>query len=191
MQDKTHMSELAKRALDHIDAGTTDQSADVLPLPVGTYYDADEFEQQFDQLFMKKPLGLGLSLEIPDPGTYAAKTMMGMPLLFTRDKDGTAHLFLNVCRHRGATICKNGRGKASRFACPYHAWTFDNTGRLVGMYGKNTFGVDDLSTLGLTELPCEERAGILWGALTPGIELDLDTWLGAFEAELETLELDN
>ena len=191
MQDKTEMSILAKRALAHIDAGTTDQSEELMRLPVTTYYDQEEFDEQFQAIFMKCPLGLGLSLEIPEPGTYSAKTMLGFPLLFTRDKHGVAHLFLNVCRHRGAAVCKNGRGKANRFACPYHAWTFDNTGRLVGMYGKSTFGVEDMSELGLTELPCEERAGILWGALTPGIDLDLDNWLGEFEQELETLELDS
>lgn len=189
MQDEQEMKELAKRALVHAGAGTTDQSPDLMRLPVSTYSDRAEFDRQYEAIFLKKPIGLGLSLEIPEPGTYAVKTMLGKPLLFTRDKDGEAHLFLNVCRHRGAAICKNGRGKASRFSCPYHSWTYDNTGELVGMSGKSTFGVDDTSDLGLTELPCAERAGILWGALTPGVDLDIDAWLGDFEQELETLEL--
>lgn len=191
MQDAKEMKTLAKRALAHFEAGTTDQSPDLMRIPIGAYCDPGEFEQEYKAIFMKKPLGLGLSLEIAEPGSYVAKTMLGTQLLFTRDKDGDAHVFLNVCRHRGAAVCKNGRGKASRFSCPYHAWTYDNTGELVGIYGKSTFGADDTSELGLVELPSAERAGIIWGALTPGADFDIDAWLGDFEQELETLELGN
>ncbi len=191
MQDKDEMRALAKRALAHMDAGTTDQCEDVMRLPIETYIDPDYFRKTYDAIFLAKPLGLALSVELPEPGTYLARKMLGKPLLFTRDKEGQVHLFLNVCRHRGAGLCEEGRGKATRFSCPYHAWTYDSTGRLVGIYGKNTFGMDDTESLGLVELPCAERAGIVWGALTPGIELNIDAWLGDFQAELETLELDS
>ena len=191
MQDRQEMRALARRALDHFEAGTTDQSPEVMRLPVDAYHDPEEFNRLYDAIFLKKPLGLALSLELPEPGTYVSKHMLRKPLLFTRDKTGKVHLFLNVCRHRGASVCEEGRGKASRFSCPYHAWTYDNTGRLAGMYGKSTFGMEDTSDLSLVELPCAERAGIVWGALTPGIDFDIDEWLGDFEAELETLELDS
>lgn len=191
MQDKNEMRDLAKRALVHLAASTTDQSDEVLRLPIDAYSDPDEFRRQYDAVFLHNPLGLALSVELPGPGSYVAKKMLGKPLLFTRDKEGAAHLFLNVCRHRGAAICEEGRGEANRFACPYHSWTYDNTGRLVGMYGKNTFGMDETDSLGLVELPCAERAGIVWGALTPGIDLNIDEWLGDFCEELGTLELDS
>ena len=191
MQDPNEMRELAKRALAHLDAGTTDQCPDVMPLPVEIYQDPEIFKKTYDAIFLTKPLGLGLSVELPEPGTYVAKKMLGKPLLFTRDKDGMVRLFFNVCRHRGAGVCEVGSGKATRFSCPYHSWTYDSTGRLVGMYGKNTFGMDDTDSIGLVELPCAERAGIVWGALTPGIDLKIDDWLGDFREELETLELDS
>lgn len=189
MQDKNEMSGLARRALAHLAASTTDQSDDVLRLPIGNYYDAEEFRRQYDAVFLRNPLGLALSVELPGPGSYVAKKMLGKPLLFTRNKDGAVHVFLNVCRHRGAVVCAEGHGEATKFSCPYHSWTYDNAGRLVGMYGKNTFGMDDTDSLGLVELPSAERAGIIWGALTPGIELNIDDWLGDFQEELETLEL--
>lgn len=191
MQDKSEMSSLAKRALAHLAASTTDQSEHVLPLPVENYYGEEEFRRQYDAVFLSNPLGLALSVELPTPGSYVAKKMLGKPLLFTRDKTGAAHVFLNVCRHRGTAVCQEGRGEATKFSCPYHAWTYDNVGRLVGMYGKNTFGMDETDSLGLVELPAAERAGIIWGALTPGIALKIDDWLGGFQEELETLELDS
>lgn len=191
MQDSNEMREIAKRALAHLAAKSTDQCDGVMRLPIEAYSDPTEFKRQFDAIFLTKPLGLALSLEMPEPGTYVAKKMLGKPLLFTRDKEGKARLFLNVCRHRGAAVCADGSGKATRFSCPYHAWTYDSAGSLVGMYGKNMFGMDDTDSLGLVELPCAERAGIIWGALTPGVAFDVDEWLGDFREELETLELDS
>ena len=49
----------------------------------------------------------------------------------------------------------------------------------------------NLSLLGLKELPCTERCGLVWVALTPGEAFDIDAWLGGFAAELDTLALDD
>jgi hypothetical protein len=60
------------------------------------------------------------------------------------------------------------------------------------MYGKDKFGdVGSTDSLGLRELPCAERAGIIWATLTPDAAFDIDAWLGDFAAELETLDLTN
>lgn len=59
------------------------------------------------------------------------------------------------------------------------------------MYGKGSFGDVAPDTLGLTELACAERAGIVWAVLTPGVKLDIDAWLGDFEEELKTLQLND
>ena len=67
--------------------------------------------------------------------------------------------FLNACRHRGAQVVAHGCGSARRFTCPYHAWSYDTKGALVGVSGRSTFGDLDTDTRGLTELPCEERVG--------------------------------
>ena len=40
-------------------------------------------------------------------------------------------------------------------------------GKLISMYGGKTFGDVDTEKLGLKELPCEERAGLVWVCLTP------------------------
>lgn len=132
-----------------------------------------------------------LSVELPTNGSYVARTILGKPLLVVRGNDGVVRSFLNVCRHRGARVCKEGSGSASKFVCPYHAWTYNRQGALVGMYGKDKFGATEAGNLGLTELACHERAGIVWGVLTPGIAFDADEWLGEFKAELETLDLAN
>ncbi len=187
----TRADALAKRALAHLQGGTTDQSADTMALPVDAYVEAERFQREYQAIFMQRPQGLLLSVELPEPGNYVARTILGKPLLIVRGNDGVVRSFLNVCRHRGAKVCKEGNGKASKFVCPYHAWTYSRQGALVGMYGKEKFGAMEASEHGLAELACQERAGIVWGVLTPGISFDIDEWLGDFAAELETLDLAN
>ena len=94
------MRDLAIRALAHLDAGTTDQCSEIMRLPIKAYTDPETFKNNYDAIFLVKPLGLALSVELPEPETYVAKKILGKPLLFTRDKDGNVRLFFNVCRHR-------------------------------------------------------------------------------------------
>ena len=53
------------------------------------------------------------------------------------------------------------RGEKTKFSCPFHGWTFDNEGKLVG-YKKEQFGDIDKDCYGLKELPAIEKFGFLW-----------------------------
>jgi phenylpropionate dioxygenase-like ring-hydroxylating dioxygenase large terminal subunit len=97
---------------------------------------------------------------------------------------------LNVCRHRAMKLLPGGCGNSRRFSCPYHGWTYDTDGRLMGVPAEDTFGEVDKEDYSLVGLPCEERAGIIFIGLTPGSSLELDSWLGDALPYLEALELD-
>jgi anthranilate 1,2-dioxygenase large subunit/terephthalate 1,2-dioxygenase oxygenase component alpha subunit len=56
-----------------------------------------------------------------------------MPVVVTRDADGVIHAFENRCAHRGSLLCLKERGEAREFACVYHNWTYDLSGRLTGV----------------------------------------------------------
>ncbi len=99
-----------------------------------------------------------------------------------------ARSFLNVCRHRGANLACEGFGHGRRITCPYHSWTYDSQGALVGVTGRELFGPVDIT--GLIELPTVERHGIVFTVATPGLPLDLDEWLGDMGSALEHLQLD-
>src|SRR3546814_7772978 len=161
-----HITDLARRALTHLHAGTTDQAPQTMRLPVDAYLGPERFRHEFDAIFLRRPQALMLTVELPEPGDYVARPMLGKPLLVVRGKDGVARIFLNVCRHRGAQLCKEGQVHAPRFACPDHNWTYDREGKLVGISGKDKFGAEVGEDLGLTELPAIEAAGVIWGALT-------------------------
>jgi phenylpropionate dioxygenase-like ring-hydroxylating dioxygenase large terminal subunit len=180
---------LARRALAHFLARTTDQAPEIMPMPVSAYTDPDRYRHEIDRVFRRQPIALCLSLELPAPGSYVALELMGVPVLVVRGSDGTVRAFLNVCRHRGAQLCPHGSGSARVFSCPYHAWTYDDRGALIGRYRGETFGEVDADALGLTSLPCAERAGLVWGVLTPGAAPDFDHWLGGMLPLLEGLRL--
>ena len=183
------MMGLATRALDHFQNHTTDMAPEPRKMPVEAYTNRERYAAERERIFKNLPLALALSLELPEASDYKAMTVMETPIILCRNDQGNVKCFLNACRHRGARLCEDGRSSNRVFACPYHAWTYDRDGSLIGRYAAETFGELDYSQYGLTELPCEERSGLIWVSLTPNTHFDLDDWLGDFAAELDTLAL--
>ena len=150
---------------------------DIFKVPVSEYTDRERWEREVEVL-RTTPMVLALPSEVPEPGSYWALTRLGVPMLLVRQKSGEVRLFINACRHRGAKVVEEGQGKKPRFTCVYHAWTYGQDGRLVGLSDNAIFGDIDKSEYGLTELAVEERYGLIWAILTPGLPLDLDAFLG-------------
>lgn len=121
---------------------------------------------------------LAFSTEFPEPGSYWAMTRVDVPMILTRLKYGEVRQFINACRHRGPKVIDEGQGKQPRFTCVHHAWTYGLDGKLLALPESRIFGDIDKNCYGLTELAVEERAGLNWGILTPGLGLDLDKFLG-------------
>ena len=185
------MISLVKRALDHYQNKTTDQASDVMSNSIDAYVDEDRYQKEVDRIFKRLPLALCLSRELPKDNTHRAMNVIDTPVLITRGKDSKVRAFLNVCRHRGSKICEEGTGKKRNFVCPYHAWTYDHEGKLIGMYGEKTFGDIKKEDFGLIELMCSERSGLVWVMLNPEENFNIDKWLGDFAPELDTLNLED
>jgi phenylpropionate dioxygenase-like ring-hydroxylating dioxygenase large terminal subunit len=64
------------------------------------------------------------------PGDYVRKSLGLQDVIMTRGADGQVRLLLNRCAHRGNLVCEAERGHAKSFRCPYHRWTYKNTGEL-------------------------------------------------------------
>ncbi|MGW0454977.1 aromatic ring-hydroxylating oxygenase subunit alpha [Gordonia sputi] len=175
--------ELTRRALALTSAHTTDTAPDTLRVPLDYYRDDALAATEESTILRRTPLPVLATAQIPEKFDYVVRTVLGDSLLITRDRNGSAHVLLNYCRHRGAMpAC--GSGNARRFTCPYHAWVYDNTGRLKGVPGAAGFASMDRDDYGLVELPSTERHGFIWTVLTADAELDLDAHLGPMNAEL-------
>ncbi|MFN6547247.1 aromatic ring-hydroxylating oxygenase subunit alpha [Mycolicibacterium nivoides] len=175
--------DLTRRALRHAVEGTTDMADRVLKVPLHYYRDPKITEIEESQILRRVPLAIVPSAQVAEKNDFVVRSVLGDSLLVTRDRSGASHVFLNYCRHRGAMpAC--GSGNASRFVCPYHAWTYRNTGELFMVPGKAGFDTMDPKEYGLVELPSEERYGFVWAVLTADATIDLDDHLGALGPEL-------
>ena len=136
-------------------------------------------------MLLTSPQLVGYVSELPRPGTYCTKTVMGRSILLTRAADGVVRAFENVCLHRQSRIT-DGCGAARRLACPYHSWSYDLNGNLAGVPGKEGFPETSSGTPRLTELPATECAGFLWISLDRDATLDIPTFLGPLAEELDS-----
>lgn len=176
---------LLKRALAIVERQWPDMADAHMKVPLELYH-CEEAAARERELFETSPLALVASSEIAMPHDYLARQAAGRSVLLTRDADGVAHAFLNYCRHRGAEPV-SGCGNARSFSCPYHAWTYDTQGRLIGMPLRDRYRDLDTASLGLVELPSEERHGFLWVVLRPDAPIDVAAHLGELDAELASL----
>lgn len=175
--------DLTRRALHLVTTGTTDMAPDVLRVPLAYYRDPEVLRRERAEILEVTPLALAPSAQVPAPHDFVVREVLGRSVLVSRGGDGVARAFLNYCRHRGARPA-DGCGSARRFTCPYHAWTYDSAGRLVGIPGQEGFAGVDPADHGLVELPSEERHGFVWGVLTAGTPIDVAAHLGPLDAEL-------
>jgi phenylpropionate dioxygenase-like ring-hydroxylating dioxygenase large terminal subunit len=177
---------LAERLLDHFKNGTTDSAEDVKYIPVENYVDPVRWRREMDLIFKRLPLLLAFTCEMREPGDYKSVEVVGVPVLIVRGQDGLARAFIGVCSHRGTVLTEEGKGRCEQFTCPYHGWTYDDRGALVGVAGRRKFGDVETASRGLTELPSVERAGMIFVSLTPAASIDLEDYLGAMLPELES-----
>jgi len=173
----------ARRLMDYVAAKTTSMADGLYRNPVGDYISEEQAAAERDRFFGSRPLVLAASGELPGPNTFKTHDLSGQSILLTRDKDGVAHAFLNVCRHRGARVAE-GCGAANRFVCPYHAWTFGADGRLLARPDAASFAEAPAETHGLTELPSQEKYGLIFARTRPGPDFDVDDVLGDLAPEI-------
>jgi len=178
---------MTREAIEHAKASTMPLVEGIHRVPAANYVDAERWRLELERIFRRLPLVLAYSCELVGPHAYKATEAAGTPVLVTRGADGEVRAFVNMCSHRGAQVVAEGMGTARRFSCPYHAWTYDSGGQLVGILDRDDFGDIDASCHGMTELPAEERCGLVFVGLTPGAELHLDAFLAGYDEVLEHL----
>ncbi|MBM2809819.1 MAG: (2Fe-2S)-binding protein [Chloroflexi bacterium] len=143
------------------------------------YTDPSIFSLEMERIYLGSWISLGHESEVPEPGDFKTDEIAGRPILVTRHNDGTVHVLLNACRHRGATVCEIASGNAPAFKCPYHGWTYRSNGELAIVPSQEAFGPDfDRNEYGLRPLPrVATYRGFIFASFNPDVP-ELEEHLG-------------
>lgn len=129
--------------------------------PGDIYASPEVFQMEKEKLFMKQWLCVGREEEVAKKGDYMTHSVMGEPIIIARNETGQVKAFYNQCQHRGVEVAE-GSGNTRRFMCPYHAWTYDLNGQLIGaQYMQESEGFD-VKNCKLKQLKCETWNGWIY-----------------------------
>jgi choline monooxygenase len=100
-------------------------------VPPAIYADEEIHQLELERIFRQEWVSPGMAADIPSVGDYLTYAVAGQPIFVIRGKDGNIHTYANVCLHRMMTLLQ-GQGCAQRITCPYHGWTYDTEGKVIG-----------------------------------------------------------
>jgi p-cumate 2,3-dioxygenase alpha subunit len=116
-----------------------DQEAGLFKVNRRVFTDPECLEQERRRIFDKCWVYVGHESEVAHAGDFRARNVAGRPVVLVRGDDGVIRVLLNTCTHRGALVCRQKSGNAKSFQCPYHAWTYNSRGQLIGVPGEDSY----------------------------------------------------
>jgi phenylpropionate dioxygenase-like ring-hydroxylating dioxygenase large terminal subunit len=160
-------------------SGLVEEEAADFRVAPRVYTDPGLFEAELEHIFHRGWVYVGHTSEVATPGAFKTTRLGRRPILLSRDEAGALHVLLNVCRHRGAAVCREAAGEAASFQCPYHGWVYGLDGQLRGISERAgypaAFGAD---LDGLLRVPrVAEYRGLIFASLSAAGE-SLERWLG-------------
>ena len=147
---------------------------DTTLVPYWVYTDPDIYLKELDNIWYGDHwIYCGLEIEVPEPGNYRTLTLGQRPVIMVRNSADQISVMENRCAHRGTKVCWNRSGKSAELTCPYHQWTYDLNGNLMGVpfrRGINGEGgmPKDFKTSdhNLRQLKVEVANGVVWASFS-------------------------
>lgn len=155
-------------------------------VPYWIYTDPDIYARELECIFRGPNWSyVGLECEIPETGDYKRTYIGEQSIILVRDSKGSVNGLINRCAHRGVELCLQDKGSVDELMCPYHQWTYDLNGTLLGIpfqRGVKGYGgmPEDfvLAEHGLDTVQIEVRNGGIFATMSAETP-DLATYLGA------------
>ena len=140
------------------------------------------FELEMKHIFEGNWIYLAHESQIPNNNDYYTTHIGRQPVVIARNRQGQLNAFINACSHRGATLCRHKRGNKATYTCPFHGWTFNNSGKLLKVKDPEGAGYPDcFNKEGSHDLKkvarFESYRGFLFGSLNDDV-LPLTEFLG-------------
>ncbi len=133
------------------------------------YTSAETYDEERERIWWGDWVCVGRTEEVSNPGDYLVRDLAGESVFIARDHEGELHGFYNVCSHRGTKFLDDDtKGNVRKaFVCPYHAWTYDLNGRLIGTPNVKEDELFDRSKFPLHGVAVDQYAGFLFVNLSP------------------------
>ena len=98
------------------------------------YYTSSRiYNREINQLFMNHWICVGRYNELDNIGSYFIKEIGDESILICKESNNVLKAYYNICRHRGTRLCTKMNGQLSKsISCPYHGWTYNLRGQLIG-----------------------------------------------------------
>jgi apoptosis-inducing factor 3 len=107
---------------------------DLSVIPDWVYTDQSIYEREVERIFHGRTWNyVALEAEIANAGDFIRSNVGPTPVVAARADDGSINVFENRCMHRASEFCRELSGSAKEFVCPYHQWTYDLKGNLIGI----------------------------------------------------------
>ncbi|MDI6047836.1 Rieske 2Fe-2S domain-containing protein [Flavobacterium yafengii] len=140
------------------------------------------FELEMKYIFENNWVYLAHESQITELNDYFTTHIGRQPIFIARNKEGELNAFINACSHRGAQLCRYKKGNKSTYTCPFHGWTFNNSGKLLKVKDVKGAGYpEQFNTEGSHDLKkvarFESYKGFLFGSLNPDSS-SLEDYLG-------------
>jgi p-cumate 2,3-dioxygenase alpha subunit len=163
-----------------------DQEAGLFRVNRRAFTDPECLEQERRRIFEKCWIYVGHESEVPHVGDFRSRSVAGRPMILVRGDDGVIRVLFNTCTHRGTMVCRQKFGNAKTFQCPYHAWTFNSRGQLIGVPGEESYSeAFSLEKMGLVSpAKVDNYRGFIFACLDPAAQ-DLYEYLAGAREYLD------
>ena len=122
------------------------------------YRDPEIFQRELEEIWYKVWVYVGHESEVPNPGDFVRRQIGLQPVVMVRGEDNVVRVFYNRCRHRAGLMCLDETGNTKKFVCPYHAWSYANTGELLEPTFDEGYDYDlEKENFGLTPLARQDN----------------------------------
>lgn len=103
------------------------------------FSDPEIYRLEMERIFARAWNFICHESQIRNAGDFFQNSIGEDRVIAVRSKQGAVGVFLNTCRHRGNAVCRAEQGNTRVFTCPYHGWSYDLDGALVGVPGHKDF----------------------------------------------------
>lgn len=139
------------------------------------------FELEMKYIFENNWVYLAHESQVPDNNDYYTSYIGRQPVILARNKEGDLHCMINSCSHRGAQLCRHKKGNKATYTCPFHGWTFNNSGKLLKVKDPRHAGYPECfnkeGSHDLKQVKMANYKGFIFASLNDDVQ-PIGDWLG-------------